>query len=68
MFRIEQELKQVRQEILQETIEVTVAAAEELLRKRVTPADQERLADDYLAEITAKAGAKSSAVRQGGLS
>jgi F-type H+-transporting ATPase subunit b len=67
MFRIEQELKQVRQEILQETIDVTVAAAEELLRRRVTPADQERLAEDYLAEITAKASGTASAAR-GGLS
>jgi len=54
-----QELKQVRQGLLRDTVEAAVAAAEELLTKRVTQADQERLADDYLADL---AGRKSTSI------
>ena len=54
-----QEFKQVRQGLLRDTVEAAVKAAEELLTKRVTPADQERLADDYLADL---AGRKSSSI------
>jgi F0F1-type ATP synthase membrane subunit b/b' len=54
-----QELKEVRQGLLRDTVEAAVKAAEELLTKRVTPADQERLADDYLADL---AGRKSASI------
>ena len=50
-FRIEQEMRQIRQELWRDTVEVAVTAAEDLLKKRITPADQERLAEDYLAEL-----------------
>ena len=50
-FLVEQELKQLRGELWRDTVEAAVAAAEELLKKRVTPADQERLAEDYLADL-----------------
>jgi F-type H+-transporting ATPase subunit b len=53
-FLVEQELKQLRGELLRGTVEAAVAAAEELLKKRVTPADQERIAEDYLADLGAK--------------
>jgi F0F1-type ATP synthase membrane subunit b/b' len=53
-FLVEQELKQVRVDLLRETVEAAVAAAEQLLRSRVTAADQERIADDYLADLGAK--------------
>jgi F0F1-type ATP synthase membrane subunit b/b' len=53
-FLVEQELKQLRGGLLRETVEAAVAAAEELLKKRVTPADQERLAEDYLADLGGK--------------
>ncbi len=53
-FLVEQELKQVRVDLLRETVEAAVATAEELLKSRVTAADQERLADDYLADLGTK--------------
>jgi F-type H+-transporting ATPase subunit b len=56
-FLVEQEMKQVRQDLWRDTVEVAVAAAEDLLKKRVTPADQERIAEDYLADLGGKRGA-----------
>lgn len=53
-FLIEQELKQIRGNLWRETVEAAVLAAEDLLKKRVTPADQERLAEDYLADLGGK--------------
>jgi F0F1-type ATP synthase membrane subunit b/b' len=50
-FLVEQELKQLRGDLWRDTVEAAVAAAEELLKKRVTAADQERLAEDYLADL-----------------
>jgi F0F1-type ATP synthase membrane subunit b/b' len=50
-FLVEQELKQLRGDLWRDTVDAAVAAAEELLKKRVTPADQERLAEDYLADL-----------------
>jgi F-type H+-transporting ATPase subunit b len=53
-FLVEQELKQIRGDLWRETVEAAVLAAEDLLKKRVTPADQERLAEDYLADLGVK--------------
>jgi F-type H+-transporting ATPase subunit b len=53
-FLVEQEMKQVRADLLRETVEAAVAAAEQLLKSRVTAADQERIADDYLADLGAR--------------
>jgi|GEM_PF-1650042 F-type H+-transporting ATPase subunit b len=50
-FLIEQELKQLKQDLWREAVEAAVAGAQELLAARVTPADQERLAEDYLASL-----------------
>jgi F-type H+-transporting ATPase subunit b len=50
-FLVEQELKQLRLEVWREAVDTAVTAAEELLKKRVTPADQERLAEEYLADL-----------------
>jgi F0F1-type ATP synthase membrane subunit b/b' len=58
-FLVEQELKKLRGELWRDTVEAAVGAAEELLRKRVTPADQERLAEDYLADLGGKYKAAS---------
>ena len=61
-FLVEQELKQLRVDLQRDTVEAAIAAAEELLKKRVTPADQERLAEDYLADLArspAQAGGPS---------
>ena len=48
-------------DLRRETVEAAVAAAEELLKKRVTPADQERLAEDYLADLGGNAGRRAAA-------
>jgi len=56
-FLAAQELKQVRQDLLRDTVEAAVQAAAEVLGKRVTASDQERLAEDYLADL---AGRKSA--------
>jgi F-type H+-transporting ATPase subunit b len=68
-FLVEQELKKLRSELWRDTVEAAVVAAEELLKKRVTAADQERLAEDYLADLGGKykavsvEAARSSAAR-----
>jgi F-type H+-transporting ATPase subunit b len=63
-FLVEQELKQIRADLLREAVETAVRAAEDLLKARVTPADHERLAEDYLADLgkskTALAGGRSA--------
>jgi F0F1-type ATP synthase membrane subunit b/b' len=59
VFLIDQEMKQLRADLTREAVEIAITAAEEILRKRVTPVDQERLAEDYLAELAART--KSSA-------
>jgi F-type H+-transporting ATPase subunit b len=46
-----QELKQVRQDLWREAVEAAVQAAQELLKTNVTSADQERLAEEYLATL-----------------
>jgi F-type H+-transporting ATPase subunit b len=49
---LEQEARQIRTDLVHETVVLAIAAAEDLLRKRVTQADQERLAEDYLASFS----------------
>lgn len=56
-FLVDQELKQIRQDLWRDTVEAAVGAAEELLKKRVTSADQERMAEDYLADLGGKKSA-----------
>jgi F-type H+-transporting ATPase subunit b len=63
-FLVEQELKQIRHDLWKDTVESAVAAAEELLKKRVTPADQERLAEDYLADLGGKKEAPAAGAPQ----
>jgi F-type H+-transporting ATPase subunit b len=53
-FLVEQELKQIRLDLQRETVEAAITAAEELLKKRVTMADHERLAEDYLSDLGGK--------------
>jgi len=62
-FLVEQELKQMRIELTKEAIEMATAAAEELLKKRITSADQERLAEDYLAELGQKRPSGRESIR-----
>lgn len=54
-FLVAQEIKQMRQDLLRDAVEVAVTAAQELLKQRITSADQERLAEEYLADLGAPA-------------
>jgi F-type H+-transporting ATPase subunit b len=62
-FLVEQELKQVRQDLWRETVEAAIGAAHELLASRVTAADQERLAEDYLADLGAQTASQPAEPR-----
>lgn len=53
-FLVEQEAKQLHLDITRETVDDGVARAEALLRDAVTQADHERLAEEFLAELTTK--------------
>lgn len=52
-FRVDQELKQAQSDLLREAVDGAVVAAEKLIKDRIQSADQERLANDYLAGIGA---------------
>lgn len=66
-FRIEQEGKAVRAELLQQAIAGAAAAAEELLVKKVGPSDLDRMAEDYLKSVgSAFKGASVGAAAPGG--
>ena len=64
-FLVAPELKQIRHDLLRDTVEAAVLAAEELLTSRVTTADQERLAEDYLTDL---GGKKSPSIAPGPVS
>jgi F-type H+-transporting ATPase subunit b len=57
---LENEMKQMQQDLTRETIEQAITAAEDLLKKRVTHADQERLAEEFLAQLGARGGLSSA--------
>ncbi len=59
-FMIEQEMKQIRVDLWRDAVDAAVASAETLLKERVTAADQERLAEDYLTELGKQAGGPRS--------
>jgi len=50
-FLVGQQLKTLREQLTHEAIEAAVGAAEKILRERATGADQQRLADEYLARL-----------------
>lgn len=50
-FRIEQELKAARAELLREAVVNAVAAAEELVAKQIAQKDMDKMSSDYLASI-----------------
>jgi F-type H+-transporting ATPase subunit b len=52
---VEQELKAVKQQLLEETVASAVRSAERLLREHITEADQQRFADEYVAGLRASA-------------
>jgi F-type H+-transporting ATPase subunit b len=47
-FLIEQQIKQLRKELMQEAANAAIVAAQELLQERTTDADQDQLAEAYL--------------------
>lgn len=53
-FLLDQELKQLRNDMLAFTAEAAITAAEAVLKSRVSAADHERLSADYLDEISGK--------------
>lgn len=53
-FLLDQELKQLRNDMLAFTAEAAVAAAEAVLATKVTAADHERLTAEYLDEVAGK--------------
>ncbi len=60
-FLLEQEMKQMRIDLTQKTVDAAIAAATKVLEQRVTAQDQERLGDDYVKQVAAspKAGGAS---------
>ena len=48
---LEQEAKQMQQDLVRETVELAMRAAEDMLKQKITPADHERLAEEYLAGL-----------------
>ena len=54
-FLVEQQVKQLKEELTREAIESAVTAAEAILRQGTTAADQQRLADEYLARLKTSA-------------
>jgi F-type H+-transporting ATPase subunit b len=60
---VDQHSKQLLTEVRREIVEAAVAAAESLVRQKLGPADQERLADSYKQSV----GAQRPGARSGGL-
>ncbi|MBN8611617.1 MAG: ATP synthase F0 subunit B [Deltaproteobacteria bacterium] len=54
-FLVEQQMKQLKEELTREAIESAVVAAEAILRQGTSAADQQRLADEYLARLKTSA-------------
>lgn len=59
-FTIQQRMKQLREDLTGEMARAAVAAAEEVLREQTKPADQQRLADEYLKSLADAAGSKET--------
>jgi F-type H+-transporting ATPase subunit b len=57
---VEQERKQVHLDLLNETVDLAVHEAAQLLEKSVTADDHARLAQDLLAELAARPAAKTT--------
>jgi F-type H+-transporting ATPase subunit b len=66
-FVIEQQIKQLREDLTREAVEAAVSAAEQVLTDKTTGADQQRLAKQYLGILEGQGGAAGPA-RTGGTS
>ena len=56
-FRVDQERKAMREELLREAVVSATAAAEALIQKQMSSADQDRMATSYLATVGASLAA-----------
>jgi F-type H+-transporting ATPase subunit b len=65
-FRIQQEEKAARQQLLQEAVERAVVEAEELIKKKVAKGDSDKMADDFLAGLGPAWKGGATADRSGG--
>ena len=59
-FQIEQQMKQLRDDLTREAVEAAVSAAAEILTQKTTSSDQERLANGYLEHVAASAKTKET--------
>lgn len=50
-FLVEQQMKQLKDDLTREAIEAAIGAAEKILKERTQAADQERLANEYLERL-----------------
>jgi F-type H+-transporting ATPase subunit b len=65
---VEQERKQLQQDLLIETVELATVQAQKILEKSATAEDHARLANELLAELARKPAATRVAPRSGGAS
>jgi F-type H+-transporting ATPase subunit b len=70
LFLLDQERKQAHADLQREAVHAALAQAEELLKTKLTVADQERVAEEFLATLvpTSKARAAGTASTGGGAS
>jgi F-type H+-transporting ATPase subunit b len=71
-FLLDQELKQLRIDLLQYTVNAAAGAAEKVLASKLSASDHDRLADEYLAQLgklpAASALGTAAPTKQGGAS
>lgn len=66
-FLLEQELKQLRNEMIRHAVDAATTAAEEVLRGKLTQADHDRIGDEFLSQLAAAKPAGAGASKQGGV-
>src|SRR5690606_35521734 len=70
-FLLSQELKQMRQDLLHETVDQALLGAAELLRAKLTPVEQDRYLEALLLQLPARSGSGQGAeavAAKGGMS
>lgn len=58
-FAIQQEMKQLRDDLLRQAVDSAAASAEKAVRAQISPQDQGKLADEYLASLEKSHGASA---------
>lgn len=59
-FLVDQQLKQLKVDLTREAVEAAIKTAEQVLSEKMTPADQQKLARDYLDRLGKMAGRPAS--------